>query len=124
MKITDKNVLDYLKQINSTELRESILYYPEDEVGDKTEMEVFIECLDWLLYKYNCDSYVQYYVLKDAIDIIMKTENGTVIPVDIDTFEPTFEKEEIEDAINIVEFSNTLNDVYEKVVGKKYKFWG
>lgn len=124
MKITDKNVLDYLKQINSTELRESILYYPEDEVGDKTEMEVFIECLDWLLYKYNCDSYVQYYVLKDAIDIVMKTENGTVIPMDIDTFEPTFEKEEIEDAINIVEFSNTLNDVYEKVVGKKYKFWG
>ena len=89
MKITDKNVLDYLKQINSTELRESILYYPEDEVGDKTEMEVFIECLDWLLYKYNCDSYVQYYVLKDAIDIVMKTENGTVIPMDIDTFEPT-----------------------------------
>lgn len=124
MKITDKNVLDYLKQINSTELRESILYYPEDEVGDKTEMEVFIECLDWLLYKYNCDSYVQYYVLKDAIDIVMKTENGTVIPMDIDTFEPTFEKEEIENAINIVEFSNTLNDVYEKVVGKKYKFWG
>ena len=123
MKITDKNVLDYLKQINSSELRESVLYYPEDEVGDKTEMEVFIECLDWLLYKYNCDSYVQYYVLKDAIDIVMKTENGTVIPMDIDTFEPTFEKEEIEDAINIVEFSNTLNDVYEKVVGKKYKFW-
>ena len=98
MKITDPAVLKILKRANSEELWEYVDSYPEDERDDKTDMELVMDELEYLLWMYEEEGSRQYDNLELSKKIMKDTDNGKSVPVDVPSFRLKYSPNEISDA--------------------------
>ena len=98
MKITDPAVLKILKRANSEELWEYVDSYPEDERDDKTDMELVMDELEYLLWMYEEEGSIQYDNLELSKKIMKDTDNGKSVPVDVPSFRLKYSPNEIGDA--------------------------
>ena len=78
MEIKDKEVLKLLNRVNCYDLRNGIELFPEEERDGKSDMEIFLEELDYLLELFEEDSTLRDDLI-EARDFIKKTKNGKVI---------------------------------------------
>ena len=109
MKITDKEVKKLLKQANSSDLSENVRTYPEDEVDDQTEMEIFLNELGYLLMMYEEGGTIYSEDLEEAREFIRETKNGKVIPC-WHTIPPVPKYTETQLEIGLQRARNTVNE--------------
>ena len=88
MKLTDKNVLKWLKAINCLELEEHIDYISESEVEGRNDIQVFTDELSYCISNYNEDGHIWHDDLERSKELLRETKQGTVIPYDSKTLKP------------------------------------
>ena len=98
MKVTDPKVKRLLARANSEALWSHIDAYPDDEIEGLTEMGVFIDELEYLIWLYEEDGNVFYDDLQLSETILKETHNGTTMPVILPEFKFKYSKQEVEDA--------------------------
>lgn len=87
MEIKDKEVLKHLKEVNSSELSEYVRTFPEEELEDKSEMDVLKGELDYLLEKYSDPDVWHCKELKEAKKFLKETNDGKSFSLDIALFD-------------------------------------
>lgn len=91
MKITDQQVLKWIRKIDCSLLDDDIAYYPEDEREGRTDIQFFADELSYILSLHQPEEDHQwYYDLADARRLLRETKNGRVRPLDLTTFRPKY----------------------------------
>ena len=88
MKLTDKNVLKWLKAINCLELEEHIDDMNEQELDGRSEIQLFADELSWYLSNYEEAGHCWHDSLIEAKELLKETKNGKNIPLDSKTLKP------------------------------------
>ena len=88
MKITDKNVLKWLKAINCGRLYTMIEYICDSEIEGRSDIQIFADELSYCISKYNDDGDMWYEELVHSKELLKETKNGKVIPLDRTTLKP------------------------------------
>lgn len=118
MKITDPYVLRQLKLANSSELTELVETYPDDERDGRSDMDILFGETQWLIYKYECDDYGQYWDLNEARKILRETKNGKEMPLVTWNFIPKYQPWKIQACKNIVNEYRRLKSLEARLVDK------
>jgi hypothetical protein len=118
MKLTDPYVLRQLKLANSSELTELVETYPEDERDGRSDMDILFGETQWLIYKYECDDYGQYWDLNEARKILRETKNGKVMPLENWTWKPKYQPWKIQACKNIVNEYRRLKSLEARLINK------
>jgi hypothetical protein len=122
MIITDKKVLKMLKKLDSYEVEESLLSYPEDERDGRSDMEMLLDEAEYFYELYSDDGSQHYNDLKDARRLLRETDHGKCIPIDIyNGFKPKYGyyPSDIEYAKRIVNEYNRLKRLVNKLKAVK-----
>lgn len=115
MIITDKSLKKLVKSIKCYEVKESIESYPEQERGDKTDLEIIRDEVEYFIYMFEeVDG-----AFKDDLDhsreILRKTHNGKTIPIDIRSFKPIYPSWRIDQAKRTVSEYKQLKRILIKL---------
>ena len=107
MLLTDKEAIRLMNRARSADLWEQVESFPEDERDERTDLEVVLDELEYLISMYEEDSTTYSDDLRNAKTILKETENGKVMPVlhdgfDISTFRVKYSDGDIEWARNTV----------------------
>lgn len=62
--------------------------YPEDELDDRSEIQLFTDELSYAISNYNEDGHVWHDDLVESRRLLQETKNGKVIPLDPRTLKP------------------------------------
>lgn len=111
MTITDKTALDLLKKADSEELSEKVTSYPDDEIDGKTDVDIVIDEIEYLIWMYEEDDTIQYQNLQLSKQILRDTDDGKVMPLHIDTLLPKYSSSEINDSKTTVAEYNRLKKI-------------
>lgn len=119
MKITDKWVLKELERMGDTELIDDIEQYPDDERDGRSDIEFFANEVDYFVSLYHEAGHDWCEHLKEARDVLRRTENGKVTPVSPITFEPLpkYSPSRVEWAKEFVKGYRTLERELKKLQG-------
>lgn len=109
MKLTDEKAIKALKKVGIEELEQMVDDYPEDEVDGRSDWDIIANEAGWLLDSFRDDSHVNWEDLQDARECIRRTENGTVMPVDANTFKPIYKPWEVKGAQALIDEYNKLS---------------
>lgn len=118
MIITDKEVLKMLKKLDSYEVEQSLLSYPDDERDGRLDKEMLLNEAEYFFELYSDDGSQHYYDLKDARLLLRETNHGKRIPIDIyNGFRPKqgYYPSDIDHAKRIVNEYNRLKRLVEKL---------
>ena len=117
MTITDKNVIRWLKVLNSPEVEEHFEYMNEAEVDGRTDAQLLADELSYCISNYNEDGHCWHDDLNQAKELLRKTKNGTQIPLDPRTLKPKYgySKWDIEIARNTVNEYRRMVSRYNKL---------
>lgn len=118
MKLTDEKTLKMLNKVRSHELEEMLETYPEDERSGRTDEEMLLNELSYLLEKYEGGGYIQAEDFQRAKRILSETKYGKVMPYYMPACRPKYKEWEIEDAKNMVNEYNRLKRLYIKLTGE------
>lgn len=80
MKITDNEVLRQLKIVRCIDLENSIRDLPEDEVNGRTDLQILMDELEYLLSLYEECGTCHREDLEQAREFLKETKNGKEIP--------------------------------------------
>ena len=119
MTITDKIALDLLRRADSAELSEKVASYPDDEIDGKTDLDIVIDEVEYLIWMYEEDDTIQYQNLSYSKDVLRDTDNGRVMPLDVETLSPRYSHNEIVDAKETVAEYNRLKTIMKEWYAKK-----
>ena len=118
MRITDKEAIKELKRVRSGELEEMVETYPEEEIEGKSDMQIIMDELSYILSNFKEDGHVLYYDLREAREILRETKNGKVIPLWRESLEPIYSKDRIQRARNTVNEYNRLLALHKRLKEK------
>lgn len=76
MKLTDKAAIKLMRRANCSELKESINTYPEDEIGNKSELEIVRDEIEYIVEMYEEGGTRLSEDLREAREILRDTNNG------------------------------------------------
>lgn len=76
MRLTNNTAIKLLRRAKCSELDESIRTYPEDERGDKTDIEILRDEIYYLIEMYEEGGTRLSEDLEEARDILRETNNG------------------------------------------------
>lgn len=76
MILKDKTAIKLLRRAKCSELDESIRTYPDDERGDKTDLEILRDEISYLIEMYEEGGTRLSEDLEEARDILRETRNG------------------------------------------------
>lgn len=82
MKITDEKALKELKRVASHELEWLLRDYPQEEVGDRSDLQMMADEVSYMLDCYAEDGNLRHVALKKAYMVKDRTKNFTTIPLD------------------------------------------
>lgn len=102
MKVTDPTVKRLLNRANSEDLWAHIDAYPDDEIEDNTELDIFTDELEYLIWLYEEDGNVFYDNLQAAKSILKETHNGTSMPILLPEFKEKYTEQEVKEAKDTV----------------------
>lgn len=88
MKLTDKNVLKWLKAIKCYDLEEMIDYISESDIEGRSDMQIFTDELSYCISNYNEDGHTWHDDLEHSRELLRETKQGKVIPYDSKTLKP------------------------------------
>lgn len=88
MKLTDKNVLKWLKALKCGRLEITIKYIGDSEIEGRSDIQIFADELSYCISKYNDDGDMWYEDLAHSKELLKETKNGKVIPLDSTTLKP------------------------------------
>jgi hypothetical protein len=115
MKITDKEVLKELKRARSGELWESLDSYPEDERGDRTDMQILADECSYILSCFEEDGHCLHDDLQEAKEIMRETKNGKTIPLWRESLTPVYSKHKIEAARDYINEHRRLKSLMARL---------
>lgn len=115
MKFTDKRALKVIKSIKCYEARESIESYPEEERGNKSELEIVLDELEYFVYMFEEVDGTYKGDLDESREILRKTNNGKTIPISLTTFKPIYSEWRIKSAKNTVSEYRQLKRLVSKL---------
>ena len=118
MILTDKTATDLIKKADSAELEYRIHIMTDEDREGRTDIEILMDEIDWLLYLYSEDSDSSYWFdLKEARSLIRKTDDGKRIPISIETFRPLkgYAPHDIENARQIIAEYKRIKAVANKL---------
>lgn len=115
MKFTDKRALKIIKSIKCYEARESIESYPEEERGNKSELEIVLDELEYFVYMFEEVDGSYKGDLDESREILRKTNNGKTIPISLTTFKPIYSEWRIKSAKNTVSEYRQLKRLVNKL---------
>lgn len=115
MKFTDKRALKVIKSIKCYEARESIESYPEEERGNKSELEIVLDELEYFVYMFEEVDGSYKGDLDESREILRKTNNGKTIPISLTTFKPIYSEWRIKSAKNTVSEYRQLKRLVSKL---------
>ena len=116
MTIKDKNVIRWLKVLDSPEMDEYFEYIDETEVNWRTDVQLLADELSWCISNYTNSSHYWHDDLHYAKTILRKSINGTQIPLDPVTLKPKYGYS----PWNIKIAKNTVNE-YRRMVSRYNK---
>ena len=102
MIIKDPEARKVLKRANSEIIDEMVDSYPEDEIDNKSDLEIVLDEISYLVWKYEDDGTIQYEDLSFSKQVIKETDNGKSMPVLLPDFKFKYTKQEVQDAIDTV----------------------
>ena len=102
MVIKDPSVKKLLKRADSIMLDEYIASYPEDEIDGLSDLSIFIDELEYLIWMYEEDDTLQHEDLVMSKKILKDTHNGKTIPVVLPEFTIMYSAQDIADAKSTV----------------------
>ena len=88
MKLTDKNVLKWLKAIKCCRLDNMISDMDDNEIEGRSDIQIFADELSYCISKYNDYGDMWYEELAHSKALLKYTKNGKVIPLDSITLKP------------------------------------
>ena len=115
MIITDKNIKKWLKAIGSEQLYEMVETYPENELDGRSEIQLFADELSYAISCYEEDGHVWRDDLEECKEVLRRTKNGKVIPVNIQTLKPVYRPSDIEIAKSVVNEYRRMKYRYQKL---------
>ena len=116
MKITDPVVKKLMKRANSEDLDERVYSFPEDERGDQTDMDIFIDELEYLVDLYDSDGTIYSEDLETAGEIMKATDNGKSMPLYPDSLLPRYRKWEVDNAKSTINEYRRLKRLLKEVL--------
>ena len=127
MQIKDKDALSLLKRARSAAVSESLELLPDDEIEGKTDIELVVDEIEYLVWMYEEDDTLQYANLQTAKKIMKETDNGEVMPVEWspdDDIANRYSLEEIKEAKDTVNeyrrLKRLLKEYYKQYESKSY----
>lgn len=117
MKLTDEKVLKMLAKVRSSELEEMLETYPEDERSGRTDEEMLLNELSYLLETYEGYGFTQAEDFQRAKRILKETKYGKVMPYYFPACIPKYKEWEVEEAKDMVNEYNRLKRLYIKLIG-------
>ena len=115
MTITDKEAVKIVKSIKCYEVKESIETYPEDERGDKTDLEIIRDEIEYFVYMFEEVDGCYKDDLDKSREILRRTKNGRVMPVYMPSLEPVYQSYQVENAKNTVSEYRQLKSLLKKL---------
>ena len=76
MTITDPEAIKVLRRANSDVIYEMVYTYPDDEVDDHSDLDIVLDEISYLVWKYEDDGTLQYEDLKYSNQVLKDTDNG------------------------------------------------
>lgn len=98
MNVTDKEALKVLRKAKSDVVYELVESYPDDEIDNKSELEIVLDEISYLVWMYEDDSTLEYEDLKYSKQVLKDTDNGTGNVVLLPSFNFKYSKTDIENA--------------------------
>ena len=120
MKITDKEVLRHLRIVRCIGLENSIRDLPEDEVDDRTDLQILIDELEYLLSLYEDESGTCHRKdLEQAREFLKETKNGKEIPLKyLMSYSKTGIDNKVKDAKDCINEYNRLKKLKNRLMIK------
>lgn len=119
MKITDKEVLRQLKIVRCIDLEENIRNLPEDEVNGRTDLQILIDELEYLLSLYEESGTCHSEDLEQAKDFLKETKHGKDIPFKyLMSYSKTGIDNKIKDAKDCINEYNRLRRLEKRLTTK------
>lgn len=82
MIFTDKKAISIFKRLKMAELIDSIKEYPEDERDGRNDLQFLADEISYFKSCYEEDGHVYYDSLTQARELLRKTKNGKILPID------------------------------------------
>lgn len=115
MKFTDKEALKIFKSIKCYEVKESIESYPEEERGDKTDLVIIRDEVDYFVYMFEEVDGVFKGSLEESREILRKTNNGKTCRILLPSLKPEYQPYEIERAKRTISEYRQLKRLQKKL---------
>lgn len=122
MNITDKYVLKQLKIANSDALYGNLEEFPESERDGKSDLQILMDELEYLIDLYNSEGTTSGGELDEAREILQMTKNGKEIPMLVANdgyMQPRFDKWKIEESKAIVNEYRRLCNLDKRLKAKR-----
>lgn len=103
MEFVSEEVIKELEMIDSIELVENMIEFPEDEREGLSDFQILYDEICYLIDLYQDSGTDHNDMLKKAREIKKKTKDWTVVPASIEDFHPLYKESEITDARNLIE---------------------
>lgn len=103
MELVSEEVIRELETIDSIELVENMIEFPENERDGLSDFQILYDEICYLIDLYQDSGTVHTDMLKKARAIKKRTKDWKVIPVSIEDFHPLYKESEIVDARNLIE---------------------
>ena len=115
MKLTDPATIKILQSVRSYELEEMIEDYPEDERFGRSDYEMLMSELEYLLECFEDDGCATNEALLEAKRLLRKTKYGKEIPLNFYTLKPMYKDHEIQEAKDLVNEYGRLKRLYGRL---------
>lgn len=127
MIITDKEAIKELKKTRSSELYCRIENFPDDEIEGRSDMQMVIDELSYLISNFTEEGHSLCEDLQEAKKILRETKNGKTIPLWKDSLKPVYTQSRIQSCRDTINEFNRLKSMLKRLnkmglVGK-YEGW-
>lgn len=98
MVITDPEAIKVLRRANSDVIYEMVYTYPDDEIDDQSDLDIVLDEISYLVWKYEDDGTLQYEDLQYSNQILKDTNNGKSNKVLLPSFDFKYSESDIANA--------------------------
>ena len=120
MKIKDAEALKELNKVRSGELEMRIGDFPEDEIDGRSDMQMLVDELSWLIDNFEDDGCSIHEDLEESRQILRETRHGKEIPLWRSSLKPVYDKHQIQHCKDIVNEYKRLKNMMKRLNAKGY----
>lgn len=119
MKISDKELKELVDKVKDFDLEENINSFPNDEIDGRSELDIVLDEVEWLIYCYEDYSisegagFIQGVSLLSAKKLLEDTENGKRFEGFLLSSELQKKMEEVKHARRVVDGYNRLKRLFD-----------